>query len=179
MLLFFFPNVCIGDQYSFKCSDIIDGFITFTKYKGQFCNTVPSISLFKVPKWRIPSCLQWRIQRGFLGFKRTPSWALIISFSWRISGKIGQTAQIEPPSANLNPRSKNPGSAPGLCTQLHSNYGKKQPPFVCKQIRGLTELGVYHVIILAGIISYIIYFIFTFDFYLSFFNNFFKHKNDK
>ena len=31
-----------------------------------------------------------------------------------ISGKIGQTAQIEPPhpSANLNPRFKNPGSAP-------------------------------------------------------------------
>ena len=29
-----------------------------------------------------------------------------------ISGRIGQTAQIEPSSANLNPRSKNPGSAP-------------------------------------------------------------------
>ena len=66
-----------------------------------------------------------------------------------------------------------------LCTQIHSNYGKKQLPFVCKQTRGLSDLGVYHVIILAGIISYINYFIFTLDFYLSFFNNFFKHKNDK
>ena len=61
----------------------------------------------------------------------------------------------------------------------HFNYGKKQSPFVCKQTRGLPDLGVYHVIILAGIISYINYFIFTFDFYLSFFTYFFKHKNDK
>ena len=47
-----------------------------------------------------------------------------------------------------------------LCTQIHSNYGKKQLPFVCKQTLGLSDLGVYHVIILAGIISYINYFIF-------------------
>ena len=66
-----------------------------------------------------------------------------------------------------------------LCTQIHSNYGKKQLPFVCKQTRVLSDLGVYHVIILAGIISSINYFIFTLDFYLSFFNNFFKHNNDK
>ena len=45
----FFPNVRIRDRYSRKCSDIIAGFITFTKYKGQFCTTVPSVSLFKVP----------------------------------------------------------------------------------------------------------------------------------
>ena len=44
-----FPNVRIGDRYSRKCSDIIAGFITFIKCKGQFCNTVPSVSLFKVP----------------------------------------------------------------------------------------------------------------------------------
>ena len=42
----FFPNVRIGDRYSRKCSDIIAGSITFIKYKGQVCNTVPSISLF-------------------------------------------------------------------------------------------------------------------------------------
>ena len=35
----------------------------------------------------------------------------LISFPWGISGSIGQSAQIEPPSANLNPWSKNPGSA--------------------------------------------------------------------
>ena len=87
---FFFPNVRIGDRYSRKCSDIIAGFITFTKYKGQFCNTVPSMSLFKVQKRRIPSCLC-------------------------------------------------------TCTQIRSNYGKKQLPFVCKQTRGLSDLGVYHV----------------------------------
>ena len=49
--------------------------------------------------------------------------------------------------------------------QIHSNYGKKQLPFVCKQTRGLSDLGVYHMIILAGIISYIIYFIFTISIY--------------
>ena len=43
----------------------------------------------------------------------------------------------------------------------------------------LSDLGVYHVISLVGILSYINHLIFTFDFYLSFFNNFFKHKNDK
>ena len=43
----FFFNVRIRDLYTWKCSDIIAGFIIFTKYKGQFCNTVPSISLFK------------------------------------------------------------------------------------------------------------------------------------
>ena len=58
---------------------------------------------------------------------------------------------------------------------------KKQLTFVCKQTRGLSELGFYHVIILAGIISYIDLFFFSFffltlDFYLSFFNKFFKHK---
>ena len=68
---------------------------------------------------------------------------------------------------------------PAVYVHSHFNYDKKQPPFVCKQTRGLPDLGVYHVIILAGIISYINYFILTFDFYLSFFNNFFKHKNDK
>ena len=62
-----------------------------------------------------------------------------------------------------------------LCTKIHSNYGKKQLPFTCKQTRGLSDLDIYHEIILAGIISYINYFIFTLDFYLSFFNNFFKH----
>ena len=49
VVFFFFSNVYIGDQYSQKCADIIAGFITFTKYKSQFCNTVPSVSLFKVP----------------------------------------------------------------------------------------------------------------------------------
>ena len=53
----FLPNVRIGDRYSWKCSDIIPGCITFTKYKDQFCNTVPSVSLFKVQKRQIPSCL--------------------------------------------------------------------------------------------------------------------------
>ena len=110
----FFPNVRLGDRYSQKGSDIIAGFITSTKYEDQFCNTIPSISLFKVQKWQILSC---------------------------------------------------------LCTQIHSNYGKKQPPFVCKQTRGLSDLGVYQLIILAGIISYIYYFIFTFDFYLIIFSN--------
>ena len=44
----FFPMNVSGDRYSRKCSDIIAGFITFTKYiKGQFCNTAPSV--FKVP----------------------------------------------------------------------------------------------------------------------------------
>ena len=56
-VVFYFSNVRIGDRYSRKCSDIIAGCITFTKYKGQFCNTVPSVSLFKVQKRRIPSCL--------------------------------------------------------------------------------------------------------------------------
>ena len=121
-MLLFFSDVRIGDRYSLNCSDIIAGFITFIKYKGQFCNTVPSISLFKVSKRRIPSC---------------------------------------------------------LCTQIHSSYRKKQLLFVCKQTRGLSDLGVYHVIILAGIISYINYFIFTLDFYLSFFNNVSKHKTYK
>ena len=52
-------------------------------------------------------------------------------------------------------------------TQL---YGKKQPPFVCKQTHGLPDLGVYHVIILAGIISYINYFIFIYHFSIIFSN---------
>ena len=51
----FFPNVRIGDRYPRKCSDIIAGFITFTKYKGQFCNTVPSVSLLKVPNDESPA----------------------------------------------------------------------------------------------------------------------------
>ena len=51
----FFPNVCIWDRYSRKCSDIITGFITFTKYKGQFCNTLSSVSLFKVPNDESPA----------------------------------------------------------------------------------------------------------------------------
>ena len=114
VVFFFFFNVRIGD-----CSDIIDGFFTFTKYKGQFCNSVPSISLFEVPKRRIPSC---------------------------------------------------------LCTQIHSNNGKKQLPCVCKQTSGLSDLDVYYVIILAGIISYINYIIFTLAFYLSFFNIFSNTK---
>ena len=50
-----FPNVRIVDRYSRKCSDIIAGFITFTKNKGQFCNTVPSVSLFKVPNDESPA----------------------------------------------------------------------------------------------------------------------------
>ena len=128
-MLLFFPNVRIGDRYSRKCSDIIAGCITFTKYKGQFCNTVPSISLFKVQKRRIPSC---------------------------------------------------------LCIQIHSSYGEKQLPFVCKQTRGLSDLGVYHVIILAGLINYIDLFFFFFFFlrlisiyHFSFTFYFFKHKNYK
>ena len=51
-----------------------------------------------------------------------------------------------------------------------------------KKTRGLSDFGVYHVIILAGIISYIdlnIFCVFTLDFYLSFFNIFFKHENYK
>ena len=44
----------------------------------------------------------------------------------------------------------------------------------------MSDLGVYHVIILAGIISYIdlnyYYFFLTLDFYLSFFNNFSNTK---
>ena len=31
------------------------GFITFTKYKGQYCDTVPSVSLFKVPNDKSPA----------------------------------------------------------------------------------------------------------------------------
>ena len=46
---------------------------------------------------------QWRIQRGFGGFKRTPYWAHIISFSWGISGKTDQTAQTEPPQLIWTP----------------------------------------------------------------------------
>ena len=42
-------------RYSRKCSDIIAPFITFTKYKGQFCNKVPSLSLFKVPNDESPA----------------------------------------------------------------------------------------------------------------------------
>ena len=49
------------------------------------------------------------------------------------------------------------------------------PPFVCKQTRGLPDLGDYF----GGNNKLHQLFYFMFDFYLSFFNNFFKHKNDK
>ena len=47
-------------------------------------------------------------------------------FSWGIAGKIGQTAKIEPPSANLNPRSKAPGSA----LAMKKFYHRLIPPLV-------------------------------------------------
>ena len=47
-----------------------------------------------------------------------------------------------------------------VCVHKFTYYGKKQLPVVCKQTRGLSDLGVYHVIILAGIISYIDLFFF-------------------
>ena len=38
----------------------------------------------------------------------------LFHFHGEFQKKNGQTAQIEPLSANLNPRSKNPGSAPDI-----------------------------------------------------------------
>ena len=37
------------------------GFITFTKYKGQFCSTVPSVSLFKNPNDESPAVYVHRV----------------------------------------------------------------------------------------------------------------------
>ena len=54
-VIVFSPMYVSGDRYSRKYSDIIAGFITFIKYKDKFCNTIPSISLFKVPKRRSPA----------------------------------------------------------------------------------------------------------------------------
>ena len=111
-----------GNRYSWKCSAIIAGFITFTKYiKGKFCNTAPSVSLFKVPNDESPAVYVYKV-----------------------------------PSIMVR-------------NNLHVFVNK----------HGLPDLGVYQVIILAGIISFINYFIFTFDFYLSSFNNIFQHENDK
>ena len=52
------------------------------------------------------------------GSNEPPLEPKLFSFQGGISRHIDQTSQIEPPIANLNPRSKNPGSAPAVfyCT---------------------------------------------------------------
>ena len=50
--------------------------------------------------------------RGGSGGSNEPLLSLNYFIFMGTLGKIVQTAHIEPPSANLNPRSKNPGSAP-------------------------------------------------------------------
>ena len=67
-----------------------------------------------------PPC-QWRIQRGFGGSNEPPLEPKLFHFHGEFQEKIGQTAQIEPPSANLNPQSKNPGSGPA-CYPTHFSW---------------------------------------------------------
>ena len=61
--------------------------------------------------------MQWRIQRGIGGSNEPPLEPKLFHFHGEFQEKIGQAAQIEPPSANLNPRSKNPGSGPVMSTK--------------------------------------------------------------
>ena len=44
----------------------------------------------------------------------------LFHFHGEFQEKNGQTAQTEPPSANLNPRSKNPGSVPDESVQFRN-----------------------------------------------------------
>ena len=58
--------------------------------------------------------VQWRIQRGFGGSNEPPLEPKLFHFHGEFQGKLVKLHKSNPPSANLNPRSKNPGSAPGV-----------------------------------------------------------------
>ena len=55
MLLFVLQMYVSGTGTVGNVQILSAGFITFTKYIGQFCNTVPSVSLFKVPNDESPA----------------------------------------------------------------------------------------------------------------------------
>ena len=61
MSLFVFQMYVSGTGTVGNVQILSAGIITVTKYKGQFCNTVPSVSLFKVPNDDSPAVYVYKV----------------------------------------------------------------------------------------------------------------------